>query len=156
MFVKIRVSGVKFRFLKYELLMLFCCFWNPLNQNKQTNKQKITKYYLLSILESRQPCKAPRSLWSLRQMLQGIPTLKYSFGKNLTRHKFCYHSCCLCPLENSFCNIDLNNSKKLLKNKIALTGNPAWHSAMTQRGRMWWKEPQEVEDKPPSTPIPPI
>ena len=39
MFVKIRVSDLKFRFLKYELLMLFCCFWNPLNQNKQTNKQ---------------------------------------------------------------------------------------------------------------------
>ena len=75
MFVKIRVSSLKFEFLKYELLMLFCCFCNHVNKNKQKNK-----YCLLLILESRQPCKAHRSLWSLRQMLQSIPTLKYSKG----------------------------------------------------------------------------
>ena len=46
--------------------------------------------------------------------------------------------------------------EKMVKNKIALTEYPAWHSVTTYTGRMGWKEAQEVEDEPPSTLIPPL
>ena len=44
MFVKIRVSSLKFGFLKYELLMLFCCFCNHVNKNKQTKKEVLPSF----------------------------------------------------------------------------------------------------------------
>ena len=94
MFVKIRLSSLKFGFLKYEMLTLFCCFCNPLNQNKQTDKQtnkKKNKYYLLLILESRYPYKAYRSLLLLGKcckvfLLQNIPNIPKKYF--LTRHRF--------------------------------------------------------------------